>query len=74
MCNNSIFADCGTFLEVHMLQGSMLPTVETDVISTVRLETRNVSGMYTTVIPLTWMGDERKVLCSYVETKLYVPE
>ena len=57
---------CGTFIEIHMRHGSPYQS-ETDIISSVKLQTRNVSGYYTTVIPLTWMGDPLRVLCAYYE-------
>jgi hypothetical protein len=60
---------CGTFLEVHMIQGTRYQQ-ERDIIAEVRLDQRNVSGYYTTVLPLTWFGDVNKVLCSYTETGL----
>lgn len=58
---------CGTFLEIHMIQGTRYQQ-ERDVIAEVRLDQRNVSGYYTTVLPLTWFGDINKVLCSYTES------
>lgn len=57
---------CGTFIEIHMRHGSPYQA-ETDIIAEVKLETRNVTGYYTTVIPMTWMGDPNRVLCAYYE-------
>jgi hypothetical protein len=57
---------CGTFLEVHMRHGSPY-NAEEDIISSVKLETRNVSGYYTTVLPVTWQGDPKRLLCAYYE-------
>lgn len=54
-----------------MVQGSPYQS-ETAVISEVRLETRNVSGMYTTMLPMTWMGNQSRVLCSYTESFLRI--
>jgi hypothetical protein len=62
---------CGTYLEIHMTEGSPYQ-LETDVIAEVKLLTRNTSGMYTTVMPLTWMGNNSRVLCSYTESFLRV--
>ena len=57
---------CGTYLEIHMLQGSPYHA-QRDIIAEVKLNTRNVSGYYTTAISTHWMGDPKKVLCSYTE-------
>lgn len=70
-CQGEDLSECGTYLEVHMVQGSPYQK-ESDVIADVLLDTRNVSGMYTTMLPLTWMGNHSKVLCSYTETFLRV--
>ena len=58
---------CGTFLEIHQLQGSPYQ-LETTKISEVKIETLNISGYYTTVLPLNWMGDLNTTLCSYTES------
>lgn len=65
--NEEVLGQCGTYLEIHMVQGSPYQS-EDAVIAEVRLETRNVSGMYTTMLPLNWMGNTSRVLCSYTET------
>jgi hypothetical protein len=70
-CVDNSDPHCGTFLEIHMIHGTRYQ-LETDVIADVRLDQRNVSGYYTTVIPLTWFGDVNKVLCSYTESGLRV--
>lgn len=62
---------CGTFLEVHQIQGTPY-SEENDVITDVRIETRDVSGFYTTTIPMTWKGDPNKVLCAYTESYIRV--
>jgi hypothetical protein len=54
-----------------MVQGTPYQT-ENAVISEVRLDTRNVSGMYTTMLPLSWMQNASRVLCSYTETFIRV--
>lgn len=62
---------CGTYLEIHQLQGSPYQ-LETEKISEVRIDTLEVSGFYTTTIPLTWFGDENTTLCSYTESFIRV--
>lgn len=73
MCST---AECGTFLEVHMVGGypggALKATDESYVISEARIENPNSSGMSTMTIPLTWNKDPRTVLCSYVEPYLRV--
>jgi hypothetical protein len=58
---------CGTYIEIHQLQGSPYQA-EDDKIAEVHLSTQNVSGFYTTSIPLTWMGNQNTTLCSYTES------
>ena len=71
-CNTSTAGQhCGTFLEIHMAHGTPYQD-ETAIISQVRVDQRNVSGYYTTVIPTTWMGNNSKVLCSYSESALRI--
>lgn len=62
---------CGTFVEIHISGGSPVYDEET-IISEVRIDTRNVSGYYTTTIPTTFIGDPGKVLCSYSESELRI--
>jgi len=62
---------CGTFLEVHQIEGTPY-SLETDVISDVRIDNRNVSGYYTTTLPMTWKGNPNKVLCAYTESFIRV--
>jgi hypothetical protein len=62
---------CGTYIEVHQLNGSPY-TEETDKISEVLLTQRSVSGYSTTVLPLTWMLNSSRVLCAYTETVIRV--
>jgi hypothetical protein len=72
LCEDGEWGDhCGTFLEIHQSEGSPYQA-ERDVISEVKINTREVSGYYTTVIPLNWMGDFTKVLCSYTESFIRV--
>jgi hypothetical protein len=66
-CNDEAGEHCGTFLEIHMAHGTPYQSEET-VISQTRISERNVSGYYSTVIPMTWMGNSSKVLCSYSES------
>jgi hypothetical protein len=62
---------CGTFIEVHSIQGTPYSTQD-DVIADVRIASREVSGFTTTVLPLSWMGSSNKVLCSYTESYIRV--
>lgn len=62
-------AHCGTYLEVHQQSGSPYQA-ETDLIAEVQLADASISGYSTTVLPLLWMGDPAKVLCSYTESFL----
>ena len=70
LCNEST-PHCGTYLEIHMANGSPYYGMD-EVISSVKLNVRNVSGAYTTVIPTTFMGNSSRVLCSYSETYLRI--
>ena len=63
--------ECGTFLEIHQQHGTPY-SLETDVISSVQIDQFNVSGAYTTLLNLTWMGDVNKVLCAYSEAFIRV--
>ena len=63
--------ECGTFLEIHQRQGTPYSS-ETDVISSVQIDQFNVSGAYTTMLNLTWMGEADKVLCAYSESEIRV--
>lgn len=71
LCVDDSDPHCGTFLEIHQSQGSYY-TEENDLIGEVRLEPRNVSGYYTTVLPLLWMKDPKKILCTYTESTLRI--
>ena len=62
---------CGTYIEIHQRHGTPY-SAETDVISSVQLDQFNVSGAYTTVIPLTWMGNQSRVICAYSENFLRI--
>eukprot|EP00605_Chrysophyceae_sp_TOSAG23-4_P000970 GSChrysophyteH1.ASY1.ANO1.1070.1 assembled CDS len=66
LCADDSDPHCGTFLEVHQIEGTPY-TFQTDVISEKRITTRQVSGYYTTTLPMTWFGNPRKVLCAYTE-------
>lgn len=63
--------DCGTYLEVHIAHGTPYSN-ETDIIAQVHIDQRNVSGYYTTVLPITWKGNDTKILCSYTESVLRI--
>lgn len=58
---------CGTFVEVHRLNGSPYDSEEV-VLSSTKLTRREASGMQTITVPLFYKGMEDKVLCSYKET------
>eukprot|EP01040_Poterioochromonas_malhamensis_P004475 gene4473-4798_t len=58
---------CGTFLEIHMAHGTPYQD-ETAVIAEVLLDNNFTAGYSTTILPLTWMGNTSKVLCSYSES------
>jgi hypothetical protein len=45
---------------------------ENSLISSTRITTTNVSGYYTTTIPLIWQNDATKVLCAYSESFIRV--
>jgi hypothetical protein len=62
---------CGTYIEIHMPFGTLYRN-EATVISKVRIEQFNVSGVYTTTIPLTFENDPHRVLCAYQENYLRV--
>jgi len=70
-CVDNKDSHCGTFLEVHMIEGTPY-TSQDDVVTDVRIETREVSGYYSTVLPLNWMGNPNKVLCAYTESFIRV--
>lgn len=68
------FADdphCGTFLEIHRLNGSP-DDAEEILISETKLLTRETSGMMTTTIPLFYRFDPTKILCEFKETVIRV--
>ena len=62
---------CGTYIEIHMPLGTLYRS-EATVISQVAIDQFNVSGVYTTVIPLTFENDPNRVLCAYQENYLRV--
>eukprot|EP01031_Cornospumella_fuschlensis_P023227 gene23227-28213_t len=59
--------NCGTYLEVHIAHGTPY-TNESDILSYTQINTRNVSGFYTTTLNMTFMGNQSKVLCAYTES------
>ena len=62
---------CGTYLEVHQIEGTPY-SEETDVIAERVVTETRVSGYFTTTLPLTWMGNPKKVLCAYSESFIRV--
>ena len=68
------FADdphCGTYLEVHRLNGSPYDPEEV-LLSDQKITTRETSGMVTTTLPLFYKGDPTKILCNFKETVIRV--
>ncbi|GMH70652.1 hypothetical protein TL16_g05462 [Triparma laevis f. inornata] len=68
------FADdphCGTYLEVHRLNGSPYDSEEV-LLSDQKIITRETSGMVTTTLPLFYKGDPTKILCNFKETVIRV--
>ena len=59
---------CGTYLEVHIKTGTPYAK-ENFPIASVKIDSRNVSGYSTVVLPLTYGGALNKVLCAYTESK-----
>ena len=77
LCNASN-SDCGTYLEVHS-KNPYFP--ENQMINQVKIETRNTSGAYTTILNTNFLQfnddgtveeDLKKVLCFYSESFLRV--
>eukprot|EP01041_Mallomonas_annulata_P013663 gene13663-29047_t len=69
--NFTNYETCGTFLEVHLANGS--PYVnEESILSETKLPQNSLSGYTTTTIDLTWKGNMKKVLCAYSETVIRV--
>jgi hypothetical protein len=62
---------CGTYLEIHIPNGTPYSD-ETVVVSEVLLDQEYTSGYSTTVIPLSWQGNDSRVLCSYSESILRI--
>ena len=62
---------CGTYVEVHQLGGTPY-TLETTKLSEVQITQHSATGYFTTVLPLTWMGNASRVLCAYSESFLRV--
>jgi len=64
------FADddhCGTYLEIHRLNGSPYDSEEV-VLSSSKITEREASGMRSTTISLNYKGDEDKILCDFKES------
>ena len=66
-CATNAGSHCGTYLEIHMAHGTPYQ-LETDIIGQIKIDQRNVSGYYSTIMPTTWMNNQSKVLCSYSES------
>jgi len=71
LCNAEAGEHCGTYMEIHMAHGSPYHE-ESDIIAQVEVDVRNVSGYYSTVMPVTWMNNKNRVLCSYAESVLRI--
>ncbi len=70
-CGRNDDGHCGTYMEIHMQHGTPYSAEELSIAET-QITTRNVSGYYTTVLPLTWRNDPTRVLCSYSESVLRI--
>lgn len=70
-CNEDEGDHCGTFLEIHIGEGTPYQTQD-EIIAETRIDVRNVSGYYTTTLPTTWMKNDTKVLCTYTESVLRI--
>ena len=62
---------CGTFLEIHLPNGSRYDSEET-VLSETKLTTRITNGMVTTTLPLLYKNNPNRILCDYRETTLRI--
>lgn len=73
VCGGKLAKDerCGTFIEIHVPNGSPYENEET-VIAEKKITSRETSGMTTTTIPLTYKNNNDRVLCSYIETKIRI--
>ncbi|KAL7467854.1 hypothetical protein ACHAXS_008085 [Conticribra weissflogii] len=63
--------NCGTFLEIHKGNGSPYDD-ESVTLSDVKITTPVTNGMLTTTLPVTYKGDEKRILCSYEEINIKV--
>jgi len=68
-CGPDAGSHCGTYLEIHMAKGTPYQS-EDVIIGEVKIDQRNVSGYYTTILPTTWINNQTKILCSYAESTL----
>ena len=73
VCGGKLAHDerCGTFIEIHVPNGSPYDNEET-VIAERKILSRETSGMTTTTVPLTYKNNSDRVLCSYIETKIRI--
>ena len=73
VCGGKLANDdrCGTFIEIHVPNGSPYDNEET-VIAKTKIISRETNGMTTTTIPLTYQNNDKRVLCSYIETKIRI--
>ena len=78
VCNEEIqkehkiaFQHCGTFLEIHLPNGSRYDSEET-VLSETKLTTHITNGMVTTILSLLYKNDPHRLLCDYRETTLRI--
>ena len=69
VCENQFLNDdhCGTFLEIHRLNGSPYDSEEI-VLNSAKITERQASGMQTITMDLFYKGQEDKVLCDFKET------
>lgn len=65
------FEHCGTFLEIHLPNGSLYDDEET-VLSETKLKTRVTNGIVTTILPLYYKNNPNRILCDYRKTTIRV--
>eukprot|EP00957_Ditylum_brightwellii_P206510 15348771-Ditylum_brightwellii.AAC.1 len=62
---------CGTFIEIHMHNGSPYDREEI-ILSETKIMTQETNGMTTTTIPLTYKKDSARLLCAYEDKKVRI--
>jgi len=62
---------CGTYFEIHRPIGSPYDDEKT-ILSTTKLDTPVVNGMFTTTLSLTYKNDASRILCSYEDQDITI--